>query len=63
MIYGSLDRKHDRHILSFRYGHCLPFYPTNNLKNQNFEKMKRTPGDITILQMCTINDNYTMYGF
>ena len=22
-------------------GQFLPFYPTNNLKNQNFEKMKR----------------------
>ena len=28
-----------------------------NLKNQNFEKMKKTPGDV-ILQMCTINDNH-----
>ena len=22
-------------------GHFLPFYPTNNLQNQNFEKMKK----------------------
>ena len=33
----------------------LPFYPPNNLRNQNFEKLKKTPRDI-ILQMCTIND-------
>ena len=24
-------------------GHVLPFYPTNNPQNQNFEKMKKTP--------------------
>ena len=24
--------------------HYLPFYPPNNLKNQNFEKLKKTPG-------------------
>ena len=24
--------------------------------------MKKTPGDITILHMCTINDNYMVYG-
>ena len=24
-------------------GHFLPFYPTNDPKNQNFEKMKKTP--------------------
>ena len=41
--------------------HFLPFYPTNNPKNQNREKIKKTPGDI-ILQMCTINDNHMMYG-
>ena len=40
----------------------LPFYPTNNLKNKNFEKLKKTPGDIIILHVCTINDNHMMYG-
>ena len=35
--------------------------PSNNSENQNFEEMKKTPGDI-ILQMCTINDNHMMYG-
>ena len=33
----------------------------NNLENQNFEKMKKMPGDMIILQMCTINENYMMY--
>ena len=40
----------------------LPFYPPNNPKNQNFEKMKKEPRDITILHMNNINDNHMMYG-
>ena len=40
----------------------LPFYPTNNTDNQNFEKMKKTPEDIIALNMCTINDNHIIYG-
>ena len=39
----------------------LPFYPTNNPKHQNFEKMKKMPGDIIILHECTIDDNHMMY--
>ena len=44
--------------------HFLPFtlLPPNNQENQNFEKMKETPGDIIILHKCTINDNHTVYG-
>ena len=30
----------------------LPFYPLNNPKNQNFAKIKKTPGGIIILHMC-----------
>ena len=26
----------------------LPFYPTNNSENKNFEKMKKAPGDMII---------------
>ena len=42
--------------------HFLPLYYTDNLKNQNFEKMKKTPWDIIILHMYTINENHMMYG-
>ena len=42
--------------------HFLPFYPSNNLKKQNFEKMKKIPGDIIILHRSNINDNHMMYG-
>ena len=40
----------------------LPFYPANNLKNQNFEKIKKPSGEITTWHMCTINDNHMMHG-
>ena len=40
----------------------LPFYPPNNTKDQNFEKMIKTPGDMIILHRFTINDNHIMYG-
>ena len=45
--------------------HFGPFFallPSNNQKNQNFEKMKKPSGDIIILHMWTINDNHMMYG-
>ena len=37
-------------------------YNTNNLQNQNQDKMKKTPGNIIGLQKCTINDNHIMHG-
>ena len=40
----------------------LSFCPPSNPKNQNFEKMKKTPGDIIILYRCAINYNHMMYG-
>ena len=41
-----------------RFGHFLPFYPSDNPENQNFEKMKKTPRDIIISQFCTTNDHH-----
>ena len=43
------------------FGQFFPFYPLNDLKNPNLEKMKQLPGDIIILHMCSINDNHMMY--
>ena len=40
----------------------FPFLPLNNPKNQNFEKMKKLPGDVLILHRCNMNDNHMMYG-
>ena len=42
-------------------GQFLPFYSPNSPKNQNFEKMKKTTGDI-ILHMGTKNYDQMMYG-
>ena len=41
--------------------HSLPFYPTSNPKNENFEKMKKKPGDIIILHKCTKNHDHMLY--
>ena len=39
-----------------------PFSPPNNQENQNFEKMKKTTRDITILHLYTTNDDHMLYG-
>ena len=43
------------------FGSFLPFYSPNNPKNQNFEKMKRTPGYIIILHKCAKNHDHMLY--
>ena len=43
-------------------GYFLPFNLPNNLKNRNFEKMKKTRENIIILRLHTINDDHMMYG-
>ena len=69
-VYHKLE---SNHVWFPRYGvwrtkffvildNFFSFYPTNNPKNQNFEKMKQMPADIIILQMCNINENHMMYG-
>ena len=42
--------------------HFLSFDPPMDPENQNFEKMKKRPGDIIILHKSTINDNHMIYG-
>ena len=46
--------KNDNHVM---FG-----YPSNNAKNQNFEKMKKTTGDVIILNMYFIIYNHMIYG-
>ena len=60
-MYGSWDTKRDRNTFFVILDYILPFYPPNKSKNQNFEKMKKTPKDIIILHICAINDNHIMY--
>ena len=38
----------------------LLFYPTNNPKNQNFETLKKNPGDIITLHKWTKNDDHVL---
>ena len=37
------------------------FYPPDSPKSEHFKKMKKTPGDIIILQNCTKNFDYRLY--
>ena len=62
MMYGSWDIECDWWNFFVTLDHFLPFYPLNKLKNQSFEKRKKPPGDIIILNNCTINDNHMVYG-
>ena len=41
-------------MLFWAFFFFLPFYPTNNPENYNLEKIYKIPGDIILLQMCTI---------
>ena len=46
-----------QHRIFCHFGPFYAFYPPNNWKNK-----KQTLGAIIILHMCTINENYMMYG-
>ena len=48
-------------IVISHFGLFFALLPPNSPKNQNFEKMKKTPGDIIILHMCTKNYDQMMY--
>ena len=61
MMYGSWDKKHNRENFLPFLGQFLPFYLTNNPKNQDFKKMKKIPGDIIILYKCTKNHDHMLY--
>ena len=58
VMHGSWNIR--RKSFFFILGYFLPFHPPN-LKNQNFGKMKKTPGDVIILHLCNTNDNHMMY--
>ena len=61
IIYGSwnimYDRQNFRHFGPF-FALSAPWQPGKS----KFLALKNTPGDIIILHICTINDNYMMYG-
>ena len=61
MIFGFSDRECNRQNFFVILNRFLPFHPSNNLKNQNFEKLKKAPGDIIILHKCTKNHDHMLY--
>ena len=61
MIYGSWNITLSRDkFLSFWAIFC-PFSPLTTQKIKIL-KLKKAPGDIIILHICTINENHMMYG-
>ena len=54
-IWSATDRFF-RHMDRF-----LPFYPTMDAENQNFEKLKKAPRYIIILHKCTKNHDRMLY--
>ena len=61
MIHGSKNIRSDtQKFLSFCVIFC-PFSPLTTWKIKILKLKKKTPGDIIILQICTINDNHMMY--
>ena len=61
MMYGSWDMKRDgQNFLPFWTVFCS-FTPSNNPKNQNFEKLKKTSRDIIILHKCTKSNDHMLY--
>ena len=58
MMHGSWEIERSRQ-------NFLPFFSTNNSKNQNFEKMKgrrkKKPGGIIILHKCPKNHDHMLY--
>ena len=62
MMYGSWDMVRDRFDY-FSFCAIFAFLPPNNSpKNQNFEKIKKMPGDIIILHMLTKDYDQMTYG-
>ena len=60
MMYTYWDMECDRFFLSFLAIFCI-FYPSNNLENQNFEKMRKGPTFVVILHSSTKNQDHMMY--
>ena len=61
MLNCSWDTVCDQCNCEFSFlGYFLPFYSHNSLKNENFNKMKKTPGHIIILHRCTKNHDHVI---
>ena len=54
-IWSTADR------ILCHFGLFFSLLPSNNVENQNFEKMKNIPSAMIISHTCTINDDHMMY--
>ena len=61
MIYGSCNIRCNRQTFSTFWAIFCPFSPLTTWKIKVLT-LKKTPGDIILLHICTINDNHMMYG-
>ena len=55
-IWSTTDRIFDV------FDYFFLFYLPNNPENENFEKRKKSSGDIIILHMGNLNENHMMCG-
>ena len=62
VMYSSWDMEYKRQKVFVILNQFSPFYLLENPENQNFEKMKKIPGDIIILYLGTIYDNHMTLG-
>ena len=63
MLHYSWDTMHDRCNSYFLFWAIFcPFSPLTTQKNDNFKKIKSTPGDIIISHMYNKNNDHMMYG-
>ena len=61
LMHGSWDMECDGHSFFCNFRLFFALLPPNNLKNQNFEKLKKTSGNIAILNKCTKNHYHMLY--
>ena len=64
------SQSYDKQLLRYRVrqteflvilGHFFALSLSNKPENQNFEKLKKAPEDVTILHLCTKNYDHMMY--
>ena len=51
------------HVIIFHFGPLFTLLPPNCPKNEDFQKMKKTPGDAIILHKWTKNHDHMLYCF
>ena len=61
MMYGSWDMEHDRQFFVIP-DHFLPFYPTMDPQNQNFQKNEKKKNTWRYYHLTNISDSHMMYG-